>query len=230
MWSREGGLIAHFMAAKSPPELRNCLLHGQRVTSRLSRAQRIPSHARGHSDKCHPRASVADLPGCLHLPCKSKHLEINSGHRQELFQQSRACQERGYVDRVAVPAVPAPGIAQLEPLFTEHSARSTAHLSIPPRGTESVGDTGEQQRPLGLSQIAGRSKECLEPRKSSVWSFPQFPHLQLSLRVHAEGGGTLVCKQSLLEKGKSGGKRGKAVRKVKRKKMGTGEMLCSECM
>lgn len=126
----KGGLIAYFMAAKSPPEPQSCLLHARRVMSRLSSAQRIPSRARGHSDKCHPRASVADLPGCLHLRCKSRHLEINSVHRKELFQQNRACQEQGYVDRVAVPAVPALGIPQLEPLFTEPSARSTAPPSM----------------------------------------------------------------------------------------------------
>lgn len=102
----------------------DCLLHGQRVTSRLSSARRIPSRAKGHSDKCYPSASVADLPGCLDLRCKSSDLEINSIHCKELFQQNRACQKRGYVDRVAVPAVPALGIPQLEPLFTQLSSRS----------------------------------------------------------------------------------------------------------
>lgn len=124
-----GGLIAHFIAAKSPPEPQSCLLHGQRVTSRLSSSQSIP-RARGHSDKCHPCASVADLPGCLHLRCKSRHLEINSVHGKELFQQCRACQEQGYVDRVAIPAMPALGMPQLEPLFTEPSVRSTARPSM----------------------------------------------------------------------------------------------------
>lgn len=40
------------------------------------------------------------------------------------------------------------------------------------------------------------------------WSFPQFPHLQLSLRVYAEGGGSgaFLCKQSLPKKRKSGRK------------------------
>lgn len=107
-----------------------CLLHGQRVASRLSGARRIPRRAKGHSDKCYPGASVADLPGCLDLRCKSSDLEINSVHRKELFQQNGACQERGYVDRVAVPAAPALGIPQLEPLFTQLSARSTVHPNM----------------------------------------------------------------------------------------------------
>lgn len=39
-----GGLIAHFIAAKSPPEPQSCLLHGQRVTSWLSRHRASPEH------------------------------------------------------------------------------------------------------------------------------------------------------------------------------------------
>lgn len=45
-----------------------------------------------------------------------------------------------------------------------------------------------------------------------AWAFPQFPHLQLTLRVHPEGGesGTSACKQGVSEiKGKVEGNEGK---------------------
>ena len=88
-------------------------------------------------------------------------------------------------------------------------------MLIFPKGEESVGDVGEQQHPLGLSQIARRSRDtpgAWETKVLRAWSFPQFPHLQLTLRVHPEGGesGTSACKQRVYRiKGKVEGNKGK---------------------
>lgn len=128
-----------------------------------------------------PGASAADLPGCSHLRCKSSDLEINSVHGKELFQQNGARQERGYVDRAAVPAVPALGIPQLEPLFTQLSARSTAHpgvcCSFPKaRSREEMWESSSILS--AFPSQPGGAEACLEPGKpksSEHGRFLSFP-------------------------------------------------------
>lgn len=116
------------MAAKSPPEPNWLLVHGQRGTAGLSSARRIPSCAKGRSDKCYPGASVADLPGCVDLRCKSSGLEINSVHRRNCFNITGPVRSRVVLTEWQA-ALPAPGVPQLEPLFTRLSASSTLHPS-----------------------------------------------------------------------------------------------------
>lgn len=87
------------------------------------------------------------------------------------------------------------------------------HRSLP----EELEDVGEEQHPLGVSQMAKRRKECLEPQKSSecghFLSFPTYSSASESMQKVEGGSGTSVCKQSLPKKRKNGGK---ALRKVKR--------------
>lgn len=122
---------------------------------------------------------MADLPGCLHLRCKSRHSAINSVHHKESFQQSRACQEQGSVDRVAVPALPALGMPQLQPLFTEEHGSSSMCHSFPE--TWNLWEIRESSSILlDLPTQPGGERVPAASEILRVWSFPQFLHLQLS--------------------------------------------------
>lgn len=205
------------MVAKSPPEPNRLPVHGQRVTAGLSGARRIPSCAKGRSDKRYPGASVADLPGCVDLRCKSSGLEINSVHRRNCFNITGPVRSRVVLTEWRA-ALPAPGMLQLEPLFTQLSASSTLRLS--------TCCSSPKVRRWGKAAASPWTfpETCLEPGKpksSEQGCFLSFPTPQ---NPFGKWGDWYLCGQveNLPKKRKSGGEAQK-----ERKEMSTGETFHS---